>query len=152
MQFRVPQNIAMEDRIAGPLTAIQFSILVVGGMVSFLVFTSLTIPNPLNKAFGALLGLITFTLAVGKFNDQPMYRFFRFIIAFVTRPRTRVWHKGGAEVQLIKPNQHKQDDGPRVSARQLSKAELASLANVLDSRGQQGMLPKPAPKEVKGKK
>lgn len=149
MQFRVPQNIAMEDRIAGPLTAIQFGILVVGGLLSFLVFTSTSIPAPINKLIGGLFGLLTVTLAVGKFNDQPMYRFFRFVIAFIISPKTRVWKKAGAEHQLIKQSVHR-DTGPvHGQARKVSRDQIASLAAVLDSRGQYGMVPQQETQEKK---
>lgn len=142
MQFRVPQNIAMEDRIAGPLTAIQFGILVVGGLLSFLVFTSTSIPSPINKVVGGTLGLLTLTLSIGKFNDQPMYRFFRFVIAFIATPKIRIWHKSGAEHQLIKQSVHHNTGPTHGTARKMSKEQLASLAAVLDSRGQYGMVPK----------
>lgn len=147
MQFRVPQNIAMEDRIVGTLTAIQFGILVIGGLLSFLVFTSTTIPSPINKAFGAALGLLTVTLSIGKFNDQPMYRFFRFILAFLFTPKMRIWRKTGAEHQLIKPSHHTDTTPVHGTAKKLSKSQIASLATLLDSRGKQGMIPNHAPKK-----
>jgi hypothetical protein len=142
MQFRVPQNIAMEDRLAGPFTAIQFGILVIGGMLSFLLFTSTSIPSPFNKVLGGLFGLLTVLLSIGKFNDQPLYRFFRFVILFIVAPKTRVWRKSGSEPMLVKPTQSHTNAPVHAQARKLTKDQLASLATVLDSRGQQGMLPK----------
>jgi hypothetical protein len=144
MQFRVPQNITMEDRIAGPLTAIQFALLVIGGLASFLVFTSTSLPQPINQVLGAFMGLLTLVMSVGKFNDQPMYRFFRFVIAFVLKPKTRVWRKTGAEVMLVKPAGNKGDINTRPQTKRLSKTELAALAAVVDSRGQYGALPNAA--------
>jgi hypothetical protein len=70
-----------------------------------------------------------------------MYRFFRFIIAFIVAPKTRIWRKTGAEHQLVKQSAHR-DTGPtRGQARKVSKDQIASLAAVLDSRGQYGMVP-----------
>lgn len=148
MQFRVPQNIAMEDRIAGPLSGIQFAILVIGGMLSFLVFTSTSLPSPINQLIGGVMGLVTVLMSVGKFNDQPMYRFFRFIIAFVISPKTRVWQKkNGAEPTLIKQTAQKSNATARPVAKKVTKDQLAALAAVLDSRGQQGIVPKPEEKK-----
>jgi hypothetical protein len=141
MQFRVPQNIAMEDRIAGPLTAIQFGILVVGGLFSFLVFTSQTIPSPLNEIIGAFFGLVTIILSIGKFNDQPMYRFFRYIFAFMASPKMRIWRKTGTQHLLVKPSNHVNTGPVHGQARHITKDQMASLAAVLDSRGQAGMVP-----------
>lgn len=150
MQFRVPQNIAMEDRIAGPLTAIQFGILVLGGLLSFLVFTSTWLPSPINKLVGGVMGLTTVILSIGKFNDQPMFRFARFIVAFLTRPRIRIWKKGGAQPVLVKASHHKGEENVHRQAKKLTKSEIAGLAAVLDSRGQYGMVPQqPAPPEEK---
>ncbi len=135
MQFRVPQNIAMEDRIVGPLTAIQFGILVVGGGLAFLIYTSLSLPDLVRQVGGGFFALLTVVLSIGKFNDQPMYRFFRFILAYVFKPKTRVWHKTGKETQLIRPVSIKNDDDKKHSARKIKPGELATLAAVLDSRG-----------------
>lgn len=141
MQFRVPQNIAMEDRIIGPLTAIQFAILVLGGMGSFLVFTSTTIPAPINQFTGGIGIFLTIILALGKFNGQPMYKFARYIVSFIVSPKIRVWHKGGVETPLIKPSQKKDAGDHRATRKSISKSQIAGLAAVVDSRGQYGVVP-----------
>ena len=35
MRYKVPQNIDMEDRIVGPLTMVQFVIVMIGGMIVY---------------------------------------------------------------------------------------------------------------------
>jgi hypothetical protein len=147
MQFRVPQNIAMEDRVVGPLTAIQFGILVVGGLISFLIFTSTGPLNPLQQIIGGILGFATVVLAMGKFNGQPMYHFFRFIILFLFSPKMRVWRKTGQQPVLIKPSAVDTKALLKPVSRIVTKTEIAGLAEVVDSRGQYGMLPKPPPKK-----
>jgi hypothetical protein len=134
MQFKVPQNITMEDRIAGPLTLVQFSILVVGGGIAFF-FLNMRLIAPANQIIALVLALITVVLAIGRFNDQPMYRFIRFFVLFVITPRTRVWHKAGQEVALVKASPHKKKDEKVQATKQVSKNDIARLAIVLDSRG-----------------
>lgn len=141
MQFRVPQNITMEDRIIGTLTAIQFGILVLGGGATFLAFTSTSLPKPFNLILGGVLGFLTVLMAIGKFNDQPMYRFFRYFIAFVFSPKTRVWHKGGSDPVLIKPSSHPADNHHSHALKRVSKQDFARLATLIDSRGQEGGIP-----------
>ena len=138
MQFKVPQNISMEDKIAGPLTMIQFIIAVVGGGVSYLEFIILAPFKPFNLFVSGIFALVTIILALGYFNGQPMYKFFRFFILFIVTPKTRVWHKGGGQVQLVRAT-------PKVSSKQeksvtkhVSKDDIAHLAAVLDSRGSVG--------------
>jgi hypothetical protein len=141
MQFRVPQNIAMEDKIVGPLTAIQFGIVVIGWGFSFIIFSSTVIPKPVNYLSGLTLAFLTFVIAVGKFNDQPLYRFIRHIIYFIFRPKTRVWHKTGAEVKLITPSPKQAQKAHQHVTKQVSKHDIAQLALLIDSRGKAGAKP-----------
>ena len=141
MQYQVPQNITLEDKIVGSLTIIQFTIVVLGGGLSFFVGTSPTLPAPLNEMFGGVLALCTLVLALGKFNDQPMYRFLRHIISFVIAPKVRVWHKGGGEITLVKPNLQVAKEQTVHTVKKISKQDIARLAVVLDSRGSQGVMP-----------
>ena len=143
MQFQVPQNMTMEDHIIGSLTAIQFAIVVLGGLGAFLVFTSTSIPSPLNQAAGITLAMVTIVLAIGKFNDQPIYKFFRFFIAYLRTPKVRVWHKrGGAEVPLVRPNPSGTGQQVAHTVKKVSHQDIARLAAVLDSRGSVGAAPK----------
>lgn len=142
MQFKVPQNIMMEDRIAGPLTMVQFLICVAGGGIAFFILNLKSIA-PANVVGAGLMALLTIIIAVGRFNDQPMYRFFKYIILFITTPRTRVWHKGGhAEVQLVKPKEVKTSDEKGHAVKNISKQDIARLAVVIDSRGKMSTPPK----------
>jgi hypothetical protein len=142
MQFRVPQNIDMEDRIVGPLTAIQFGIMVIGGGTAFLVFTSTSIPSPLNSIFGSFLALLTLVLSIGKFNDQPMYRVGGSIVGFIIKPKVRIWHKDSSEVKLIKPVHQSLSQERNSIVKKVTKDDISRLALVLDSRGNSGVVPK----------
>lgn len=141
MQFQVPQNITMEDRIVGPLSMIQFILLVVGGFIAFFVFTAEFLPTWIARGAGGLIALTTVVLVMGKFNDQPLYRFFRYIIAFVVTPKTRIWRKAGGEHNLIRPNAPTAKAEQRAVARRVSKEDIYRLATLVDSRGQIGTLP-----------
>ena len=147
MQFRVPQNITMEDRIVGPLSPIQFGIVLIGGGIAFFIFQS-GLPSPIPSVFGGLFALFTAILAVGKYNDQPMYRFIKFIYLFATRPRVRIWHKETGEFTLIKPSRQRIEEKHH-AVKNISKEDIARLAVVLDSRGAIGIPPvlNPNPEE-----
>lgn len=144
MQYKVPQNISMEDRIAGPFTLVQFSILVVGGGLAFLIL-NLTLIAPLNQILAGILALITALLAIGRFNDQPMYLFFKFILYYLFTPRIRVWHKAGQDVRLVKPVKHAEKESEKKVAKHITKTDIARLAVVLDSRGTVALPPKIKP-------
>jgi hypothetical protein len=147
MQFRVPQNITMEDRIVGPLSPIQFGIMVIGGGISFFVLQWQLLPSPVGPVLAGLLALFTIILAVGKFNDQPMYRFIKFIILFIAKPRIRVWHKETTPITLVKPNSSIPEEQRKHLPKNVSHKDIARLAQVLDSRGTTGVVPKIKPEE-----
>jgi len=70
-----------------------------------------------------------------------MYRFAKFIIAYIASPKVRVWHKNGGDVVLVKPSPTvKQVEHAHIS-KSISKADIAHLAVVLDSRGRDGVTP-----------
>lgn len=141
MQFRVPQNITMEDRIVGPLSPIQFGIVVLGGGIAFFFFQALWLPPSIRNSLAAFLALFTMVLSVGKFNDQHMYTFIKFIYLFTVRPRTRIWHKEKGEVKLIKQGHQKMERQVH-AVKNVSRADIARLALVLDSHGNEGVVPK----------
>ena len=128
----------MEDKIAGPLTMIQFIIAVVGGGVAYLEFIILEPFAPFNLFVAGIFALITTVLALGYFNGQPMYKFFRFFIQFIVTPKTRVWHKGGGQVQLVRDAPKVQTNLEKSVTKRVSKDDIAHLAAILDSRGSAG--------------
>jgi hypothetical protein len=142
MQFQVPQNIMMEDRIVGPLTIIQFLIVVIGGGIAFFVLNQTSLPTIISRGGAGGIALLTVILAIGKFNDQPMYRFFKYILAYIFAPKTRVWHKNGGEVMLIKQSEHRKDESHLHAPKRVSSEDIAQLATVLDSRGRVGSTPR----------
>lgn len=148
MQFQVPQNVMMEDRILGPLTAIQFGIMVIGLMSAFLIFTSTGIPAPANQVVGIFIAILTVVMAVGKFNDQPMHRFIKYIILFIITPKVRVWHKEGIDPKLVKPNSLINSDGEIQKIKKVTKNDIARLSVILDSRGKNGVIINPKPLEI----
>ncbi len=142
VQFQVPQNITMEDKIIGPLSPIQFGIVTIGGLAAFVIFSSDGLPSPINKIIGFFLAMITLALAMGKFNDQPLYSFTKYIILFVTSPKTRVWKKnGGMEPVLVKPTQRSGAADQAKVIKHVRKNDIAQLATILDSRGTVGKSP-----------
>ena len=93
MQFQVPQNIDLEDKIVGPLTLIQFLYVLAGGLINYLllifigmkiIFWILAIP----------IGLFALALAFLKIQDQPLSSFVKAGLIYFSRPRMRYWQRG----------------------------------------------------------
>ena len=95
MQFKVPQNIDMEDKIIGPLTLTQFFYLLFGGVIIYTLFGKLAVTG-YSFLFWILaipIGTISFAMAFVKIQDRPFSSFFFAMIKFMTTPRARSWQR-----------------------------------------------------------
>lgn len=104
MQFKVPQNIDMEDKIIGPLTLTQFFYLLFGGVIIYILFGRLVLTG-YSFLFWVLaipIGTFSFAMAFIKIQDRPFPSFFFAIIKFLMTPRARSWHHY-TKPTLVKP-------------------------------------------------
>lgn len=137
MQYKVPQNIDMQDKIIGPLTLTQFLYLMAGGMIVYIAYETL---GPGFAFFIIALPISLFALAMAflKVQDQPFTVFLISLLFYFFRPKTRVWHKlsekekfkeetTSVQKKLVK----KDEDKP---AKHVEKSELEKLAALLDTQ------------------
>jgi len=134
MQFKVPQNIDLEDKIVGPLTLLQFVYLMAGGLIIYIAmgiihsgwFWLVAIP----------VGIFSLALAFLKIQDQPFMHFLASAALYFVRPRERAWKKEDVfeRPHVFKKAVVKKDEkvGPK---RHIVKSELDKLAFVLDTKG-----------------
>lgn len=135
MQFKVPQNIDMQDRVVGPLTLIQFLYLLVGGILIYFFFTTIAPVDPtLFLILSTPVFLLSFSLAFLKVQDQPFGRFVVAFVFFLFRPKSRRWHKAGQDPELIiTPDKPKK--AAAVAHKTIDKSQLEQLTQVLDTGG-----------------
>lgn len=135
MQYKVPQNIDMADRIVGPLTLVQFLYLLVGGLIVYTLFSTLGSVNPtLFVLTGGPVALLTVAMTFLKIQDQPFPRFFVAFLLYLSRPKARIWHKEGLDPELVITPDVKKTKTPPVH-KKIEKSELDKLAQVLDAGG-----------------
>ncbi len=135
MQFKVPQNIDMADRIVGPLTLVQFLYLLIGGIVVYFLFTLFGSINPtFFLATGGPVALFVLALAFLKIQDQPFPKFVGAFLVYLTRPKMRVWYKEGLDPALIITPDIKADK-PELQAKRIKRSQLDHLSQVLDTAG-----------------
>lgn len=135
MQYKVPQNIDMADRIVGPLTLVQFLYLLVGGIIVYSLFNIIA---PVNFALFVLMAfpvaLVALALAFLKIQDQPFGRFIAAFVVYLTRPKMRIWAKDGEPTDIvISPDKH--EDKQEVVPKVVKKSQLEHLTQVLDTGG-----------------
>ncbi len=97
-QFVVPQFIETEDHIFGPITARQFIILMIMGLVDFTLFKLLSFTMFL--VFGIPIFAIGTTFAFARINGQAFHFFVLNIIQTFKKPKIRVWEKTYTNAQL----------------------------------------------------
>ena len=90
MQFQIPQFIDVEDKIFGPLTLRQFLYLAGAGALSFILFFALT--TPLWIGVTVILGTIGASLALVKYNGQPMITLLGNVFKYLWLPKFYIWH------------------------------------------------------------
>jgi hypothetical protein len=142
LQFKVPQNIDLQDKIIGPLTLVQFTVLVVSGLVFYatLRFTNLITV----LVVGTPILLLGIALSIVKIQDQPFSHFLIASLGYFWRPKLRVWQKDPTLERLALPTTvnplHRAEEQAATAARQERReqtmSQLDQLARLLDTRGE----------------
>lgn len=137
MQYKVPQNVDIADRVIGPLTLRQFIILTVAASLCLVLF--LLFIGPLRIFFwlfgGIIMGGAVF-IAFAKYGDQNMEVFVLSAISTFLNPRKRVWKKENLESKQVEPVA-KKPQAPVEEKKSLDEArdDLEKLAQIVDSGG-----------------
>ena len=133
MQFKVPQNIDLQDKIIGPLTLSQFFYLLFGGLIIYILFNKLVL-NGLSLVFFFLaipIGIFSMAMAFFKVQDRPFPSFFMAFIKYLQQPRARVWRHYQAEAKPAAPKvDAKKTD---VTKKEFDNVKVSELATLLDS-------------------
>jgi len=107
MQYKVPQNIDLEDKIVGPFTMRQFVyLLVAGGLIyGWWNFLNSNYVNflPQFLILAIPIGGLGFAFALVKINDRPFEYFVLGLLKFLFSPKQMMWKTGfkGESVIMI---------------------------------------------------
>jgi len=142
VQYKIPQNVGIEDKIVGPLTLRQLIILAVGCGVSYVLFAILSKLYELNileYIIIVLPALIAAAVALIKINDMRLTKFILMFLEFSIKPKKRIWdHRGiAATVAPDLTERKKEEKMPEDALGQKAKkaANLKDLTMVLDTGG-----------------
>lgn len=138
MQYKVPQNVDIEDKVIGPLTLRQFMILLVTTAIILVLFFLL--PGPLRFFFfmlAILVGSAGVAIAFTKYGDQNMETFLMSAMRTFSAPRQRIWKKAIEPTQTmvtaeVKPAEEKPVEKKTLTA---ERDDLNKLAELVDSGG-----------------
>lgn len=134
MQYKVPQNIDLEDKIVGPFTMKQFVYLLFGGGVIYAWWSFLSKNykdfTPEFLIIALPVGLLSFSLAIVKINDRPFEIFLANVFRFLLNPKQINWAEGFKEEAVIMLD--KEEDKSKTDSQEKSSASLDELAKALD--------------------
>ncbi len=140
MQFKVPQNIDLEDKIVGPLTLIQFLYLLGGGILDYILLITLG-ANFIFWILSIPITIFALSMSFLKIQDQPLAHFIVAGIYYLTHPRIRVWQRTD-QPEIIKAAPKKKKVEVMPEKRRIERSQLEQLAYVLDTQS-------PPPAEAK---
>lgn len=139
-QFVVPQFIDVENKIFGPITARQFVLLIIWGLLEFGAF------KLLNMVFFVIIsivfGIIFGSFAFAKPNGKPFHYFVLSFYKSKARPNMRVWHNHDALTVSpeIKSNREIRDAKRQAATIQFAEkktkpSKLSELSLIVDTGG-----------------
>jgi hypothetical protein len=142
MQFKVPQNVQMEDKIVGPLTLKQMIILGAGGGVAYVIYIVLARTYYWEVWIFPIVVvmLITCLFAFGKFYNLTFSRFMLLWLQHMLIPRQRIWVKKSGDVEMqeiiTKVTSEVEKKSQNKSERSIeTMKKLKNISSVLDSYG-----------------
>lgn len=136
MQFTVPQFIDIESKIIGPISARQFIILLVAGI---LIYVNYEIFSPINLWLALFNSVVIFaffgTLAFLRISGRPFHYFLLNLFNVLKDPRLRVWSKEFSKVDLV--FKEEKTLPPKVIPKKppLSLSRLSRLSLIVDTGG-----------------
>ena len=136
MQFKVPQNVQIEDKILPFMTLRQLIVCLIGGGFTYLIYLALE-----DQPFGIwappviLLGIITAAVAFLKIRGIPFVQFLLLLLERYLNSTQRVWTQSAGEVfpKKVEPKKKKIE---KPKKKNYSSEEIARLAQNLDTQKQ----------------
>lgn len=139
MQYKVPQNVDIEDKVIGPLTLRQFMILLMAvGVIIVLNFILVDALRMLFWLLAVLIMAVAVVFAFANYGEQKMEIFFMSALRTFTLPKKRVWKKEEATIQEThKATPDKKTESSPVQKKDLAEArnDFQRLAEIVDSGG-----------------
>jgi len=142
MQFKVPQNVQVEDKIVGSLTLKQMIVLGAGGGVAYVVYIVLARTYYWEVWIAPVIVVMAITclFAFGKFYNLTFTRFMLLWLQHLLIPRQRIWIKKSGDVEmqeiLTKISTEVQTKAQKKSERAAETIKkLKNISSVLDNYG-----------------
>lgn len=100
MQYKIPQNVQIEDKIVGPLTLKQLITLGIGGGISYAIYVGLAKSYFIEVWLIPTLvpAIITLLITFVKINGINFGKWCFLMVEFIAIPKKRTFVMGGADI------------------------------------------------------
>lgn len=143
MQFKIPQNVDIEDKIVAFLSFRQLFILIGGGAIAYVIYTASVgrVPPYAYIIPMVIIMIITALIAFLKIDNLTFIKLVLLMLERIINPSQRVWRHYATIPTLLDlyeadlettatPGIHTQEDNPAVSVKSLN-----SIADLVDTQG-----------------
>jgi len=138
LQYKIPQNIDVADKIVGPLTLRQLITVAIGAGISYVLFaisSKLYELNTLEYVVIALPAIIAAAAAFIKINNIPFTKFVLLSLEYAIKPKKRFWDHRGI-VSITAPELEPiAIDVLKTEEKGKKPVNLDELSRILDSGG-----------------
>lgn len=141
LQYKIPQEVGIADKIVGPFSLRQLIIIAIGVGISYVLFalaSKLYELNTLEYIVIALPGIVSLAAAMVKVNNIPLPQFTLLALEFAIKPKKRVWdHRGilGIVAPDLSDNKPSAERTALNGKKERKDVNLEDLTRILDSGG-----------------
>ncbi len=142
LQYKIPQNVGIEDKIVGPFSLRQLIILAIGGGISYVLFAITSKMYELNILEYILIvipALFALAIAMIRIHNVSFGKYILLMLEFAIKPKKRMWdHRGiSAVVDPDLTNRSATDKKKEVTegGEERKSVNLHNLSATLDSGG-----------------
>ncbi len=140
LQYKIPQEVGIADKIVGPFSLRQLIIVAIGVGISYVLFaitSKLYELNILEYIIIALPALIAIAAAMIKINNIPLPKFVLLALEFAIKPKKRMWDHRGISA-IVAPDLSEKKSATEkavIEEKGRNDVNLEDLSRVLDSGG-----------------
>lgn len=141
LQYKIPQNVGIEDKIVGPFSLRQLIIIAIGGGISYVIFaitSRIYELNILEYILMALPALFALALAMLKIHNVTFGKYILLMLEFAIKPKKRMWDHRGISA-LVAPDLTDKSAASKkeemTEEKERKDVNLSDLSAMLDSGG-----------------
>jgi len=146
MQYKIPQNVQLEDKILPFMTMKQLIVVGIGGGFAYMLYIGLeTQPTEVWLPPVVVITVLTLAVAFLKIGNIPFTKYLLLALERYLNAKRRYWLKSSGDVLLLDHStpQKKEIEKKKVETQKTAK-DIGELSRILDSGGATGPFDPPA--------